>query len=231
MLEIFIWFLGTVLVATITALLAKHYGVGFLVAVFTASVVVANVVASKIVMIGPFAVSAGLVAYSVTFLMTDAISEFWSKRESQKAVVAGFIGLVMMVLVTQLSLRLAPADFWTGQEAFASVFANTWRVALASFIAYVIAQYHDVWAYHFWMEKTGRKHLWIRNNASTWVSQIIDTFIFTTIAFYGIFPVMTIITGEIILKIMIAIFDTPFLYFIRWYYEKRSPRWQAKEAL
>ncbi|MBS3903178.1 MAG: queuosine precursor transporter [Anaplasmataceae bacterium] len=225
MIEIFIWFLGTLLLATGAAFLAKHYGVEYLIATFTTAVVVANVVASKIVTIGPLAVSAGVVAYSITFLLTDTISEFWGKKEAQKAIWAGFLGLVMMVLVTQLSLRLTPSDYWLGQEAFAAVFGNTLRIALASFIAYVIAQHHDVWAYHFWMGKTGRKHLWIRNNASTWISQVIDTIIFTTIAFYGVFPIGPIIAGEIILKIIIAAFDTPFFYLIRWYYEKRSPRW------
>ncbi|MDP3955839.1 MAG: queuosine precursor transporter [bacterium] len=94
---------------------------------------------------------------------------------------------------------------------------------MASLVAYVTAQKHYVWAYHFWKKFFNGKHLWIRNNASTGVSQIIDSVIFATIAFYGVIPVMPIIVSTIVVKFIIAALDTPFLYAIRWYFEKVEP--------
>ena len=170
MLSILFWFLITLAIATLAAIVGKKYGVEYLIAMFAASIVIANVVVSKVIEIGFFTATAGLVVYSITFLLTDTISEFWGKNEARKAIWAGFFSLLMMVATTQIAIRLAPASGWEGQEAFASVFSSTFRVSIASLIAYVIAQSHDIWSYHFWLKKTGRKHLWLRNNASTWVS-------------------------------------------------------------
>jgi len=227
-LGILAWLMVTILIGTVTTLLGKKYGVEYLIAMFVGAIVIANAVASKMISIGPFTTSAALVVYSITFLLTDTISEFWGKKEARKAVWSGFLALIMLVFVTQISIALTPASFWEGQEAFKFIFGNTWRVALGSFIAYAIAQNHDVWSYHWWMRKTGRKHMWMRNNFSTWISQTIDTLIFVTIAFYGIFPIGGLIVSTIFLKMVIAAVDTPFLYFIKWYYEKTGKRWKGK---
>lgn len=227
MLSLAIWLFATIIVGTVAAMVGKKHGVEYLIAMFAASIVISNVVVSKIILIGPFTTTAGLVVYSITFLLTDTISEFWGKKEATKAVWSGFLALLMMVVVTQISIRLVPAPFWDGQEAFVQILSSTLRVAIASFVAYVIAQNHDVWAYHYWMKKTKGKHLWLRNNASTMASQIIDTLIFMTIAFYGVLPLVPLYIGTIILKIIIAAIDTPFLYFLRWFYEKNEPQWKS----
>jgi len=101
------------------------------------------------------------------------------------------------------------------QEAFEKIFTMTPRIILASMIAYLIAQIHDVYAFHYWKNKTRGKHLWIRNNASTIVSQAIDTVIFITVAFYGVVPLevlLNMIVSQYIVKVAIALIDTPFIY-------------------
>jgi len=228
MINILLWFLITIIIATIAALLGKKYGVEYLIAMFVASIVINVVIAGKIVAIGPFTISAALVVYSITFLLTDTISEFWGKKEAKKAVWSGFLALIMLVFVTQIAINLTPASFWDGQEAFVKIFSSTWRIALASFLAYILAQNHDVWAYHFWKKKTKGKYLWLRNNASTWVSQSIDTVVFMAVAFYGVIPIFSLIISTIFLKVIVATLDTPFLYFIRWYYEEKNPKWKGK---
>jgi len=127
-----------------------------------------------------------------------------------------------------MAIRLPPAGFWEGQEAFVTIFGSSLRIVLASFIAYILAQNHDVWAYDYLKKLTKGKHLWLRNNASTWVSQTIDTIVFVTIAFYGVFPIWNMIWGIVFLKVIIAAIDTPFLYLIRWYYEGTKPKWKRK---
>jgi len=83
--------------------------------------------------------------------------------------------------------------------------------------AYLISQHHDVWAFHFWRDKTKGKYLWMRNNASTMVSQLLDTSIFIVLAFYGNAPILTMIGSQYLIKVLIALCDTPFCYiFVKW---------------
>jgi hypothetical protein len=114
-------------------------------------------------------------------------------------------------------LRWTPAPFVSEEflRSFESVLGFAPRIVVASITAYAISQTHDVYAFHFWRQKTKGKFLWFRNNASTMVSQLIDTVIFITIAFYGVFPtnaILSMIVGQYILKLIIAAVDTPFMY-------------------
>jgi hypothetical protein len=194
----------------------------FLVATFAALVVIANITAVKITTIAGFAVPAAVVAYSVTFLLTDMLSEFYSKREAHRAVWAGFYANVILVAVIAVAVHLPPAPFWQHQEAFETLFSLVPRIVLASMLAYLVSQHFDVIAFHFWKQKTGGKYLWLRNNASTMVSQFIDTALFITIAFYGIpnFPIVQMILGQYVVKLAIAALDTPFMYLSREIYRR-----------
>ena len=221
-----LWLFITIFIAVIASFIGKRAGLSYLIAMFTGSIIINAIVASKLVVIGPFTVSAALVIYSVTFLLTDTIGEFWGKEQSKKAVWSGFLGLLMFTFVTQICIYLSPASFWQGQEAFRSVLSSSWRISLAAFVAYILAQSHDVWSYHFWKEKTAGKYLWLRNNFSTSISQLIDTVVFITIAFIGVAPLWPLIWGSVLLKIIVAIIDTPFLYLIRWYYNKVGVRFR-----
>ena len=129
-----------------------------------------------------------------------------------------------MILVISVSIAIIwpGADFWTNQEAFESVLGNTWRIVLASFIAYIISQNHDIWAFLFWRKKTEGKYLWLRNTLSTIVSQFIDTVVFLFIAFYGQFPIGGMIVGLFIVKVILALVDTPFIYLVRYFYNKKG---------
>ena len=132
--------------------------------------------------------------------------------------------LVLMIVVMQMAISLPWASFWEDQTSYLETLWRTPRIAFASLIAFVIAQTHDVRAYHFWKKLTKWKHLWMRNTFSTMVSQSIDTVLFTTIAFWWIFPVGQLIVWGILLKGIIAIVDTPFLYLIRRYYGEQAEK-------
>jgi queuosine precursor transporter len=131
----------------------------------------------------------------------------------------GFFGIVFAAVATQIVVAIPPADFWIDQqEAFASTFQLVGRLAAAGVIAYIASQSFDVWAFHWWRKKTKNKKLWLRNNASTWVSQLIDTALFITIAFYDTLPLVTffaLIVGQYIMKVVIAALDTPIVYWLR----------------
>jgi uncharacterized integral membrane protein (TIGR00697 family) len=216
--------LGTLVITTFAACLARRHGHGTLVGLFVGAVLISVVVAGKLVNVFGFTVSAALLLYSATFLLTDTLSEFFGKRFAMRAVAAGLLGDILLVYTVKVAISWEPSPYWEGQEAFVATLGSTWRIVLASFLAYAAAQFHDVTAYDFWKRKTGGRHMWWRNNASTWVSQLIDTVIFYTVAFYGTVPngvlVKELILVTFVFKVAIAAIDTPFLYFIRWYYQR-----------
>jgi len=206
------WMLAALGISTLTLILAKRYGLGIAIGTFAGMVVIANIIAVKPVMFGPFMVPAAVLIYAATFLMTDVITEVWGKKRAQEAIIGGFVANIFLVIGVYLTIKWPGASFWKNQEALVSILGLTPRIVLASMIAYLISQTHDVLVFHFWKTKTRGKYLWLRNNASTAVSQLIDTVIFIIIAFYGVLPVVSLIIGQYIVKLIIAACDTPFCY-------------------
>jgi len=184
---------------------------------FTTCLLVANVLAVKLISIGGWIVPAGVIAYPLTFLLTDVITELYGRRTASKVVWVGFGANLLMVILVFSGKLLPSAPFWEGQPAYESILGMVPRIVLASMVAYLISQHHDVFAFHFWRKKTKSRFLWLRNNASTMVSQALDTGIFITIAFWG-----TVSTGiltnmlltQYLIKLGIAALDTPFCYLL-----------------
>jgi queuosine precursor transporter len=185
-----------------------------LLSIFIGCITIASVLANKIITVSGFFVPAGVLAYSVTFICTDVISEIWGRDRANATILGGFVALVSVLILVQLSLAWPKAPFWDNDIAFRSVLGSTSRIIVASFIAYLVSQYHDVWAFHFWKRITNDRHLWLRNNLSTAVSQFLDSLIFITIAFYGVMPIGALIVGQWIVKMAIAALDTPVVYFM-----------------
>ena len=191
-----------------------------LITIFAGSLTIASILAVKIIAVAGFFVPAGVLAYSVTFICTDVISEIWGKTRAQHVVLGGFVTLLTVLSLVQLSLIWPKAPFWESEDAFQTILGSTSRIIIASFIAYLVSQFHDVWAFHFWKKITHSRHLWLRNNLSTAVSQFIDSSLFVTIAFYGEMPVWPLIVGQWVIKFGIAILDTPVIYFVVWMLRK-----------
>ncbi len=190
-----------------------------LVSVFVAGVVVTNVIGTKIMTLFGLNFTAGMLAYCVTFPITDTIGEVWGKRHAQTAVWGGLIGNFVMVLLVYLAIVSEPAVFWGGQQQYSAVLGMVPRIVFASMLAYLVSQLHDVWAFHFWSKVTKGKHLWLRNNLSTATSQLIDSAIFVSVAFWGVLPsdaILTIFVGQYLIKLLIAAIDTPAVYALVW---------------
>ncbi|MBU2561155.1 MAG: queuosine precursor transporter [Nanoarchaeota archaeon] len=224
MITVIIWIIVTLAVSSFAAVIGKKYGVEYPIAMMACLVVIANVLANKIVAFGPFTAPAGIIVFSMTFLITDILSEKWGASYARKAVWTGFYANILLVLSVFIAITWQPAPFAKEfSEMFAKVLGMTPRIVIASMITYLVSQHHDIWAFHFWKRKTKGKHLWLRNNASTIISQLIDSVLFITIAFYGIFPILPLILGQWVLKIIIALFDTPFMYGIIWMMDLVKP--------
>jgi len=187
------------------------------------SIIVANIQVTKMVIIFGFEATLGNIVYATSFLATDILSECYGKKEATKAVTIGFFSLVVMTVLMNIALLFLPSEADFVHESMYTIFSLMPRVSLASLIAYVISQYHDVFAFEFWKKRKPQvKYLWIRNNASTLVSQLIDTLLFTFIAFWGVYSwdvLSQIIVTTYLLKAVVALLDTPFIYLGRHWFD------------
>ncbi len=215
-----IWFAEILANFFLIILAYKLFGKWGLIMWIPVSVIVANIQVVQTVELFGFAATLGNVVYATSFLITDILSENYGKKEANKAVWIGFFSLISMTLLMNIALLYTPLagdDFAVKtQESTRTIFSLMPRIAFASLSAYLLSQHHDVWAFHFWKNRfpTDRQ-LWIRNNLSTMVSQLLDSAVFVLIAFYGVFE--TAILFEIfittyLLKFIVAAADTPFVY-------------------
>ncbi|WP_027179038.1 queuosine precursor transporter [Maridesulfovibrio bastinii] len=157
----------------------------------------------------------GNVLYASVFLSTDLLSEFYGKEEAKKAVLLGFATLLMTVVYMHIALLFKPAPGDFVQSHLESIFSFLPRVAIGSLAAYLVSQFNDVYIFHALKEKYDGRHLWLRNNASTLLSQLLDSLIFCFIALWGLFPKdvwIEIFITTYVMKVVVAILDTPFIY-------------------
>lgn len=189
-----------------------HILIGFG-SVYASLLVAANAAGAKIIAVGSLAASATVFVYALTFLVTDIVSEVYGKKAAKKLVIYGFVSVILAVLIYQLAIIAPPAPFFQNQSAYESVFGLTWRLLIGGLVAYLISQFLDIRIFHYVRKKTKTRHLWLRNILSTIVSQFVDTIIFITIAFYGVFEnLWALILGQYLIKLFIALLDTPFAY-------------------
>ena len=182
----------------------------------------------------------GVILYSSIYFATDLLSERYGKREATRAVMIGFVVSVIIIVMISISLMYLPATnpetaglAQSMHQATATLFTFTPRFVLGSLLAYLISQRFDVWIFHKIKTKTQGRHLWLRNNASTMVSQAIDTLIYGIVVWWGVVDfatAMQLALAKYLFKIIIALVDTPFIYLARdwnvdakdWVVEKKS---------
>lgn len=213
-----LWFGLIVLNFTALSLTYKYYGLTGLLAWIAMNTVIANIQVTKTIEFFGLTATLGNIAYGSIFLATDAISEKYSLKEAKKAVVIGFLSLIFFVLVMQISLLFSPTS-GDVHDAMAVIFGLIPRIALGSLIAYVISQGFDITVFSWLKNKSNNgDKLYLRNIVSTLLSQLLDTLIFVPIAFLGLFEftiVLDIFITTYIIKLLVALFDTPFIYWIK----------------
>ncbi len=191
-------------------------------ALFIASLVVSNLIFQKFFYwdffgIYTFEISVGILPYPITFLITDIISEVYGKKKANQVVTAGIFASFFSLLIIYVSAAV-PATDWSpiDNALFNKVFGATAIAVLASMLAYLFAQYIDIQIFHFWKRLTKGKHLWLRNNFSTFFSQFIDTFtVLLLLCSFG--KIDWSLFGGLLLsgflfKVLVAACDTPLLY-------------------
>lgn len=187
--------------------------------VFIACMSFINVVSAKLWSVAGLTISGGIMAYWLTFPITDVVGEVFGRRRALLVVWLGFAANVLVLILSQVAIRLPPSPIYPDQAAFSTVLGAVPVIVLASLAAYLTAQTHDVWAFDFWRRVTGGRHLWLRNNLSTVGSQLLDSLVFNGIAFWVLaetrmpvaeFLAMTL--GYWAFKVAIAVCDTPVVY-------------------
>ena len=201
---------------------------------FSVVLVMTNVVGVKLFR-GPLdpaahALTTGIITYPLTFLLTDVVSEIWGSRRANYMVGIAFFMSLLMLGIVQIALHVPAHPYWVApdntygfttaaeyQNAFNSVFSVNGKLLFGSMLAYLVAQLLDVRLFHFWRFVTKGKYLWLRNNGSTAISQLVDTAIVNSILFYwgfgwefmqGVQVMFTIY----FYKLLLALLDTPLIY-------------------
>ena len=216
-----------------TVLLYRFFGkAGLQVAIATA-IILANLQGPKLTIIFGLQTSLGVIFYSSIFFATDVLSENYGKAEANKAVRMGFAVSIIVLVMLSLALLFLPSSkpattAYSARihEAFATIVNFTPRFIFGSLLAYYVSQSFDVWAFHKIKQITGEKWLWLRNNASTMGSQIVDTLIYSLVAWWGIVDLKTALAlgaAKYVFKIVIAMIDTVFLYWAKHAHGQRHP--------
>jgi len=204
---------------------------------FIASLVVSNLIFQKFFYWHPFGevtilganlfeISVGIIPYPITFLVTDIISEIYGKKKANQVVTTGIFASIFSLLIIFIANEVPAIESSpVNNELFSKVFGQTALAVLASMTAYLFAQYIDIRVYHFWKKLTRGKMLWLRNNFSTITSQAIDTFsVLFLLCSFNILPWE--IFGKLFIsgfafKVIIALFDTPFMYLAVYLFRKK----------
>jgi len=185
-----------------------------LIGLYIACELIANVTASKPVLIGSLVVPAAIFIYTLTFTLIDLINESMGKQGARKVILAAFIANILLAAYAQFTVLLPPASFYSGQEAYASVLGNTPRIVFASLTAYLISSLIDAEIFAFWRSRI-RGPKWARVLVSNAVSTWVDSVVFITFAFYGVMPVWPLIKGQYVVKMAITLVSIPLIYLVR----------------
>ncbi len=204
-------------------MLNQEFKLNLLSSLFIASLISANLLGIKIFSFFHFSLSVGILVYPLTFLITDAIGEVYGYKKAKNLIYSAFLAQLFVFVLIVIAIKLPNADRFTLNNEYQQIFSSSLRMIIASLIAFLISQTHDIWSFNWWKQKTNGHYLWLRNNASTIISQAIDTLIFMFIAFYHLTPKFTVIfilelsLNYWLFKILFALLDTPFLYgLVKW---------------
>ena len=203
---------------------------------FITSLVASNLIFTKIFYWYPFDInlmgvklfelSVGILPYPLTFLITDLISEIYGQKKADQVVITGIFASIFSIGLIFISSQVPAIEGSPINDAtFNNVFLNAPLAVLASMLTYLFAQFIDIRIYHYWKKLTKGKHLWLRNNFSTFTSQFVDTFtIVSLLILFGILPqdkFLVLIISGFIFKVIVAILDTPLLYIFVWMFRRK----------
>ena len=212
-----LWLSYLILNFSAVALAYRFWGKGGLLSVVPLSIVLANIQVGKMMTLFGFdGITMGNIAYGGIYLASDILTENEGKHYSRKVVSLGFAAMLFTTFIMQIVLKVKVSPDDTMQGALSAVFGFMPILAISSVCGFAVSQSFDIWSYQFIRKfRPSYRDIWIRNNASTMISQILDNIVFSFLAFTGVYPFKTvigIIFSTYLLKIVISLLDTPFVY-------------------
>lgn len=223
-LNVVLWVGFLLLDLMVVLVMFRLFGKVGLIAFIVISIITCNLQVVKLIEIFGIETTLGNIAYGGIFLSTDLINELYGKQESRRAVWIGFTAILVVTVYMQIAIWFKPSPHDALHSTIESLFSVIPRVVIASLLAYLMSQMHDVWAFQWWRERFQGRYLWLRNNVSTATSQLIDSVVFTMLAFaplpiLGVVPgfekwttILSVMVTTYVIKLLIALVDTPFIY-------------------
>lgn len=195
-------------------------------AVFVTTLIISNIIAVKIVQLGPLTLPAAVILFPVAYIFGDILTEVYGYSRARQVIWIGFFCNLLAVAAIWLAGLLPAAPFWTAglyetpaeaQTAYQAILGFTPRLLLASFLAYLVGEFLNSFILAKLKVRTQGRYLWLRTISSTLIGQGADSLVFITIAFWGIFPpgaMATTIVSQWLFKVLFEIIATPFTYWI-----------------
>jgi len=235
LLTVIFWIAAVTVFSIFGSWYARRYAKpDLLVVLYVTFLLVAQVLAAKVTMLDlgfrTFVVPAGIIVFSVTFLLTDIVNERFGRAETRRMIWLGFLAQVAMVVFIWIGVRMPAAPFWDLQLPWARIFGQVPRITLASWAAFLASENADALIFSWFRRLTGGRHLWARNAFSSIPSLALDSLIFVPLAFAGVAPLLPLVIGQIAVKWLTCVVDIPFMYFNKWVLgpaagaEERMPR-------
>lgn len=228
MIQLLIWILLVTSFTLIGSWYARKYNkADALIALYTSFIIFSNIAAVKIAEFGilkTFYAPAAVIIFSVTFLLTDIVNEKFGRKETHKMIFIAFFAQIAVTLFTFLVISLKPAPFWANQNAFELLLGQVPRIIIASWTAFLVSENLDVVIFAWFKKLTKEKHLWMRNALSSIPAMLVDSVLFVSIAFFGTISFMqlfSLITGQVVIKWLVAIVNIPFMYANRYILYKK----------
>jgi uncharacterized integral membrane protein (TIGR00697 family) len=190
---------------------------------FATCLLISNILATKILMIGPWAAPAGVLIFPIAYILNDVITEVWGFAKARLIIWTGFAVNVLAVLFFTAGIVVPGAPFWQNQEAFATILGNTPRIVAASMSAYLVGSFLNAFVMSRMKVMTKGKGFSVRAILSTLVGESADSFIFIIIAFAGIFPfevLVTMIFTQAMLKTVYEILILPLTVWVVGYVKR-----------
>jgi len=206
--------------------MAKQRWLPTITAIFVTSLILSNIIAVKLISLGPLFLPAAIIIFPVSYIFGDILTEVYGYARARRVIWVGFGCNLLAVMVIWLSIQLPPAPFWkisgfgsaqTSQQAYEAILGFTPRLLGASFVAYLVGEFLNSFVLAKLKIATQGRHLWLRTIGSTLVGQLADSGIFISLAFWGAIP--TMVLGQLILSqwLMKSVYEalvTPFTYIV-----------------
>jgi len=198
----------------------------YVMAAFVAILLLSNLIgASKLATIQGYTFGAGILFFPLSYVIGDVLTEVYGYANARRCVWMGFAALVFMAFMSFVVVAMPPAEGWGGQAAYESVFGSTWRIVLASVLAFWAGEFVNSFVLARMKVWTAGKHLWGRTIGSTFFGQAVDSAIFYPVAFLGVWSnaqVVTVMITNWLLKVLWEAVLTPVTYAVVAWFKARE---------